>query len=164
MTRPIPPVTPRQRALLTRLQQETQTTLDLDALNVVTASQAIGELLRLPKVGDASAAADPVTTPGMYRHAGHIYKVQRARTSGHLYAQRLTPIGGERLTTDGQVVGWEFQYAPGSFRSLRAGERMTLAEAREFGIQYGVCCVCGARLKDATSVAAGIGPVCAKRV
>lgn len=103
--------------------------------------------------------------PGMYRtEAGDIFKVQRAKGSGNLYAKRLAMIGGNRLNEDDQVVHWEFQYAQGAIFSLKVEDRMTVDQAREFGIQYGVCCVCGITLKDAASVVRGIGPVCAKRV
>lgn len=90
--------------------------------------------------------------------------MQAGKESGNLYAKALTRIGGKRLTRDDATVSWEFVYAPGAIHSLTAAQRMTLAEAKAFGIQYGVCCVCGAFLKDAKSVAAGIGPVCVKRV
>jgi hypothetical protein len=100
---------------------------------------------------------------GMYRHDGEIFKVQRGRESGNLYAKRLVEIGGKRLADeDERDVHFEFQYAAGAIRMLTADERMTLDEARAFGIRFGVCCVCGASLKDADSVRNGIGPVCAK--
>lgn len=106
-----------------------------------------------------------VTEPGMYRTAdGTIYKVQAAKESGNLYAKRLDVIGGKRLVETGEKVHFDFEYAPGAVRDLRADERMTLDEAKAFGVEYGICCVCGLRLKDADSVAAGIGPVCMKRV
>lgn len=110
-------------------------------------------------------AADPVTEPGMYAHAGVIFKVQRSKASENLYAKRLVDIGGSRLSEDGEhVVHWEFQYDPGAIRTLTASDRMTVEQARSFGIRFGVCCVCGTTLVDAKSVQAGIGPVCAKRV
>jgi hypothetical protein len=109
-------------------------------------------------------SADPVTEVGMYRDGTDVYKVQKSRQSGHLYAKRLTAITGHRLTEADEVVTWEFQYAPGAFRVLTAASRMTLDEAKAFGIRYGICCVCGASLKDAESVARGIGPVCGGRV
>ena len=102
--------------------------------------------------------------PGMYRKGSAIFKVQRARESGNLYAKSLVRLGGRRLAEDGDVVRWEFQYSPGAIRGLSAEDRMTLTEAKHFGIEFGVCCVCGATLKDAASVQAGIGPVCAGRV
>ncbi len=100
---------------------------------------------------------------GIYRTAaGDIFKVQISRQSGHPYAKRLQPIGGQRLSEAGERVQWEFVYAPGAIYALQPEMQMTLAEAKAFGIQYGICCVCGAFLKDAASVERGIGPVCRK--
>lgn len=105
-----------------------------------------------------------VTEPGMYAVNGDIFRVQKSKTSDHLYAKRLTPIGGQRLTEDDHRVQWEFVYEQGAMRTLKSSDRMTDEQARAFGIRYGVCCVCGITLKDAKSVEAGIGPVCAKNV
>ena len=105
-----------------------------------------------------------VTEAGMYSLNGVIFKVQESKTSGHLYAKRLVDISGNRLNEDDRIFHWEFQYDQGAIRSLTDADRMSVEEARAFGIQYGVCCVCGITLKDAKSVANGIGPVCEKRV
>src|SRR5439155_22854116 len=95
-----------------------------------------------------------VLEPGMYRTAcGDIFKVQVSRQSGRPYAKHLRPIGWQRLTELDDVVRFEFVYAPGAIQALRPDMRMTLDDAKAFGIKYGVCCVCGAFLKDATSVA-----------
>lgn len=100
---------------------------------------------------------------GMYLlENGEVFKVQRSRQSGRLYAKNLRPVSGQRLTDDGHRVAWEFIYAPGAIWALKAEHRMTLEQAQAFGIRHGVCCICGATLKDAKSVTAGIGPVCAK--
>jgi hypothetical protein len=56
-----------------------------------------------------------------------------------------------------------FIYSAGAMRVLTPEMKMTLEEAKQFGIETGICCVCGAYLTDAKSVAEGIGPVCAKR-
>jgi hypothetical protein len=99
----------------------------------------------------------------MYRlPSGEIFKVQRSKTSGHLYAKNLRPIGGQRITETGHAVAWEFTYAQGAMRALTAQHLMSVEEAREFGIAHGVCCVCGSPLKDARSVSQGIGPICIK--
>lgn len=102
---------------------------------------------------EAPAPVSPVTEPGMYRQDGVVYRVKVARGSGNLYAMRYVPEGGER-----------FVYAPGMVRRLSATDRLTLDEAKALGHEFGQCCVCGAELSDPKSVAAGIGPVCAKRV
>jgi len=101
---------------------------------------------------------------GMYRTAaGDIFKVQLSKTTGFPYALRLAATGGNRLAEAGDVVHFEFVYAPGAVRALDPAMRMTLEDAMEFGVKTGTCCVCGIRLKDAQSVARGIGPTCAKR-
>lgn len=111
----------------------------------------------------APVAGEGVEEPGLYEADGTVYKVQRSKTSGHLYAKRLILIGGKRLTTAGEKVNLEYEYAPGAMRILKASDRMDLDTAKRFGIEYGICIVCGAFLKDADSVEAGIGPVCRKR-
>lgn len=91
---------------------------------------------------------------GVYRDkALTIYKVQRAvHGSGNLYAKRLV------IPDDGSKP--RFEYAPGAIRNLLPEWKMTLDEAREFGVLYGTCVVCGRTLTDETSISRGIGPVC----
>ena len=108
-----------------------------------------------------AAATEPAAEleDGMYRLPnGDILKVQHAvHGSGRQYAKRLVPpaeFGGKA----------EFEYAPGAIRTLTADHRMTLEDAKAFGALYGTCCVCGRTLTDEKSIAAGIGPVCGKRV
>lgn len=85
---------------------------------------------------------------GMYRRDGVIYKVQRAiHGSGHLYAKRLDE--------------GSFEFASGAVSMLRPEDKMTLEQAREYGVLYGTCCVCGRTLTNEESIEAGIGPVCA---
>lgn len=102
---------------------------------------------------------------GMYQTpAGDIFKVQVSKQSGRPYAKHLRLIGGERMVdATEERVNFEFVYAPGAILAIKPEMTMTLEAAKAFGLRYGVCCVCGAFLKDARSVAAGIGPVCAKR-
>jgi hypothetical protein len=112
---------------------------------------------------DAYAKSLGELNVGMYRVGDDIFKVQRSKTSEHLYAKKLVVIGGRRLVdADESVVNFEFEYAPGAMRSLTSADRLTLDDAKKFGLRYGFCCVCGKRLSDAVSVAAGIGPVCSK--
>lgn len=154
------PASPKQVAFIQRLVNEGRGTLPaLDGLTSHDASILIDTLLKTPKTEAASLAV------GMYRtEDGTIYKVQAAKQTGSLYAKRLVQIGGQRLTEGDDVVHFEFQYDRGAVFTLRADQRLTLEEAKAFGIRYGVCCVCGAFLKDAKSVAEGIGPVCAGRI
>lgn len=94
-----------------------------------------------------------VETPGMYRKDGIIYKVQQSQQTGKFYVKRLLDGGG---------FDYNWERDRGVVRSLRAAEMMTLAEAKEYGALYGICCVCGRLLSDENSIAAGIGPICAK--
>lgn len=89
---------------------------------------------------------------GIYRDEdGTIWKVQEARQgSGRLYAKRLDEDG-------------TFTYVPGAIHTLRADQRMTAEQAREYGALYGRCCACGRDLTDEDSIARGIGPVCARK-
>lgn len=164
------PATDKQLQLIRRLAAERQsgaTIIEIiekpSGVTKYQASKLIDALFQMPRTAPANTTT--VTEPGMYRTAdGAIYKVQKSKEGQGLYAKRLTPITGERLNEADNIVGWDFQYAPGAIKTLKASERMTLEEAKAFGVQYGICCVCGKLLKDATSVAQGIGPVCAGRV
>ena len=97
----------------------------------------------------------PVTQDGIYRLGDVIVKVQVAvNGSGNLYAKRLVVDGDHG----------SFVYEPGLIRRLSATDRMSVEEAAAFGKLYGFCIQCGRTLTDETSIAAGIGPVCAGRI
>lgn len=157
--------TPKQLAFLARLGGTVT-----PGLTRLGASKLIDALLKAQPSGTPwwdTPSAERVTDPGMYRGAdGSIYKVQRSKQDQtRLYAKRLVPINGNRMVdATEEIVRFEFQYDAGAIRSLTPAQRMSLDEAKAFGLRYGVCCVCGITLKDATSVANGIGPVCARRV
>ena len=83
---------------------------------------------------------------------GTVFKVQHAvHGSGRLYAKRLTSDG-------------VFVHAPGAIRDLATqGRKLSLEEAKSYGKLYGTCIRCGRTLTDETSIAAGIGPICAEK-
>lgn len=90
--------------------------------------------------------------PGVYRGAdGGVYRVYRASGGDHLLA--------ERLDDDGRFV-----YAGAAARFVRPEGRMGLEEAKEHGRRTGRCMMCGRLLTNKESIAAGIGPVCGRRV
>lgn len=124
-------------------------TLDKDR-----ASRAIDRLRVAPKVAAVKVAAN--IEEGMYRKDGVIFRVHRSRESGNLYAKRLNfdLFSGSKPN---------FVYAKGAISGLTAEHKMSKDEAKAFGVETGICCVCGAFLTDEKSVAEGIGPVCAKR-
>jgi hypothetical protein len=107
---------------------------------------------------EASTPAPAAIEPGMYQSPdGTVFKVQLAvHGSGRPYAKRLV------LDEASQTA--EFVYVPGGLREVKAEWRMTLDQASAFGKLYGVCCVCGRTLTDERSIAAGIGPICGRRV
>lgn len=53
---------------------------------------------------------------------------------------------------------WKFIYQSGLIYHLV--ERLSVAEAIEFGKTYGHCCVCGRLLTNYKSIELGIGPIC----
>lgn len=155
--------TPRQAAFIARLLSEKNVVgtpyagliaAPMD-LTVREASSMIDALMALPRVGGAAAGPARATAPeGMHRVAGVVYKVQKAvHGSGRLYAKRLVQSG----------ESWSFEFAPGGIALLSEATRMTLTEAREWGVLYGTCCACGRTLTDETSIANGIGPVCGSK-
>lgn len=143
----------KQAQFITRLLSEKTVSDEVRAkigdpsrLESKSASKVIDWLMRQPNV----TQDDAVTDEGMYIDGVSIYRVKRSKTSGRLYAMRL--------------VGSQFVYEAGAFRTLKASNRMTLEQAKAYGVKTGICCVCAATLTDPKSIAAGIGPVCAKRV
>lgn len=100
--------------------------------------------------------ADPVTEVGMYENADGIFRVRESRNSGRLYAMRFIPTASTKSE--------RFEFERGGIYRLSASDRMTVERARALGVEMSMCCVCGADLTDAKSVAKGIGPVCEKRV
>jgi len=103
-----------------------------------------------------TAPANPVTEVGMYENEEGIFRVRESRGSGRLYAMRFIPTA--------QTKSERFEYERGGIYRLSASDRMTVERARALGVEMSMCCVCGADLTDAKSVAKGIGPVCEKRV
>ena len=148
------PASPRQISFLNTLASERD--FDLSERNpagmtVREASEMIEFLLAMPK--PASRVAFVELELGMYRLSnGDIYRVQRSRESGRLYAKKLDWANNS------------FVFESGAMRLLTAEDRMTLEEAKAWGVETGICCVCSAFLTDPRSVEAGIGPVCAGRV
>lgn len=148
------PASAKQVAFITTLISERVFTgaVSFATLSSAEASSLISTLLNAPRKAGASAVAR-VSEVGMYRNAeGDIYKVQRSRETSNLYAKRLNVVEGG------------FEYVQGAMRLIAPSDKMTLAEAKLFGVEFGICCVCGAFLTDPVSVSAGIGPVCAGRV
>ena len=124
---------------------------DLPSFSPEDASNTITLLLARPK----AARPAVVVEVGMYRKAdGTMFRAYRGRESGRILAKRL--VAAES--------GWAFEYAGLAARFVDPSERMSLEEAKKWGAEFGTCCVCSAVLTDPSSIAAGIGPICASRV
>ena len=121
--------------------------IDLTTLTSRSASELITKLMALPKLTSGSAKS---LAQGMYHLAGEIYRLKESRETGRLYAKRLT-------------IDNKFEYAPGIVYRLTSDDKMTLEQAKAYGVETGFCCVCGAFLTDERSVSEGIGPVCARK-
>lgn len=76
-----------------------------------------------------------------------IYRVQRTKTSGRLYALRVLEGGGT-------------EYAPGMVTRLDPERKLDLEQAKAWGQRTGTCCQCYAKLTNPESIELGIGPVC----
>ena len=137
-------ITAKQLAYAGRLANERGVALatDFSTWSMNQASAEIARLLALPKAG--------ALPEGIYFRDGVVYKVQISANQ-RSYAKVLREEGG-------------FEYDPTAIKNICLADKITLEQAKAYGIQYGVCVVCGATLTDAKSVAAGIGPVCGKRI
>jgi hypothetical protein len=152
----------KQVSLITREMARRQvTSIDLTLIDIATltrkqASGLIDVLLAAPFKPREVSTEVPLEI-GMYRKAdGTMYRAYAGREhSDRILAKRLIPTGADT---------WGFEYAGLASRFVVAAERMTLAEAKAWGAQFGTCCVCSALLTDPSSVQAGIGPICSSRI
>lgn len=100
--------------------------------------------------------------PGVYRGSvtgegspSKLYRVYPARATDR-------PLLAKEIIHEAELI--RFEYVGAARRFVDPSGRLTLEEAKEFGHQYGICVMCGARLTDPESVAAGIGPICAGKI
>ena len=110
-----------------------------------TATVLIDALMALPRVEKAPAPS------GLHVLDGEVYRVVVSRGSGRPYALLLVEAPGA------------FEYAPGAERHPSEDTLMTLEEARDYGVRYGVCAACGRTLTNPESIEYGIGPICRTR-
>jgi hypothetical protein len=118
------------------------------------------------ELADLKEGKVAVTEPGIYSRDGVVYKVQLTKDKQRLYAKALvalTDYQGDRLNENDERVRWTWEYANGTVYALDASDRMTEADARDFGLRFGICANCGKRLTVADSVEKGIGPVCIQK-
>lgn len=136
-----------ERVFDTDKRDEALAKIRLGDMDKSTASYFIDLLLRAPKIRAAAPRVE-LEEGGMYMYEGTVYHIRRSN-AGHLYAVKL--------------VGRSFQFVRGMMNVLTPEHQLTLEQAKAYGVQYGVCCVCGRTLTNEVSVAEGIGPICAGR-
>jgi hypothetical protein len=102
-----------------------------------------------PKVSRLARKAPAAElTEGTYKNEDQVIRVTRSR-EGRLYG---------KVWAEGS-----FEYRPGLLRGLTSDMLMTLDEAKAFGVQFGVCCMCARTLTNPESIDKGIGPICEGR-
>lgn len=139
--------TPAQRAYIASLIAKAGSTLSLPAEATISEASDLISTLK----AQAASAVPQLVAEGIYRRSADsaMFRVQTSE-QGRRYAKLLLPEGG-------------WGYERGAIYTLKADERLTLAELEAWGISTGVCAICGRLLSTAESVARGIGPVCASR-
>lgn len=137
-------------------------------------SATIDELKTLPKkavvlaapASPASAPAAPAAplTEGIYvvPADGSILKLKKSK-AGNLYCLAMQDISGKRLTVEGEIVKWDWAYAPGLIKHVEPAWKMTAEIGEALSIKTGNCLWCGHSIWAADTVKKGIGPVCAKK-
>ncbi|MDB4897217.1 MAG: hypothetical protein JWN15_3479 [Firmicutes bacterium] len=109
----------------------------------------------LPKepVKGATKAITKAVGDGFYCHDGVYYKAQYGTTTHNLYCKKW----------DAEYKEWEYAgKAPLAF--LTEDDRLTQAQASEFGALYGQCFKCSKKLTDEFSIAHGYGKICAGKM
>jgi hypothetical protein len=141
--------TDSQRAYLGSLIAKSGSSIVLSATLSISEASALIEQLKATAV--TTATSTELVPEGIYRRSsdGLMFRVQTSET-GRRYAKTLLETGG-------------WGYERGAVFTLKASERLTLDQVKSWGLDTGVCAVCGRLLSTADSVAAGIGPVCARR-
>lgn len=134
-----------------------------EPVSAKSAGEAITWLLTL-----ARKPVETTTTvdleSGIYLHDGQVFKVYTNQARTRMLAKLLVlPEGwvdlsrNEREASDSQPQ-WIYQGVASRF--VKADEKMTLEQAKEFGAIYGVCSNCGRLLTNEDSIEAGLGPIC----
>ena len=119
--------------------------------------KVIDQLVNAPHKATPAPTKDEVKSiAGLYELEGNIYRMKKARSGNHFYAELLT-----------DAESGAFEYASGMARKVPAqGRKLSLEEAEALSGLMGCCCMCSRTLTatvDGVGPAARyIGPICAK--
>jgi len=114
----------------------------------INANQAKGILNCLLAERRRNQRSTEPAPEGIHLFQNEVYKVQANKAGTATYAKKR--------------VGSRWEYV-GQVASLSPATLLTLAQAKAIGHETGHCVMCGRELTVPESVAAGIGPVCAKK-
>lgn len=162
-TAPAPLMSEKQesflRTLLARKQPEADADAIINGINGLSAQGgqprgAASTMIDILKARPDAKAKDAVKLEdGIYQIDGQVRKVYH---TVHGRNEQVAKVWDENSRS--------FEYVgKRGLRGLTPAHKMTLAQAKEFGAIYGICCNCSATLTDERSIEEGIGPVCAKR-
>lgn len=124
---------------------------------IVNATESAPEDPAWAEVGAKYAAAQ---RPAQARQEGTLAEEGVYRKGGKIY--RVVTKGGRRFAE--VMVGHAYVYARGMVYRLGPADRLTLEQAKAWGLQEVRCIRCGTALEREDSRAAGIGPVCATKI
>jgi hypothetical protein len=119
--------------------------VDMAAIEALFATAKASGLKRLAFIADGLRISP---APETGRNAGAYYVKSDDAYQGKIVGGRFIASGEADATTLPRLA--EIAADPAGM-------------ARLYGKRTGICCCCGKELTDADSIAAGIGPVCAKR-
>jgi uncharacterized CHY-type Zn-finger protein len=101
---------------------------------------------------------------GFYQKNGSVFKVQMNLAGTRRYAKVLEVVEGVDTLTGEDSARGQWVIARGAVYQLSTEHKLSKEQAAEFGKLYGVCCICGRRLTNEESIAAGIGPICSGKM
>lgn len=144
-----PMATEKQMAWLSGLLVERihgEGDVDVATLAKTEATAMIGRIKDAPRKPVAAPTKDDIKTiAGLYELNGNIYRMKKARSGNHFYAERCTD----------KETG-AFEYAEGMARKVPAqGRKLTLEECEALSALMGSCCMCSRTL---TATVNGVGP------
>ncbi|HEY6020994.1 MAG TPA: DUF6011 domain-containing protein [Candidatus Paceibacterota bacterium] len=159
-------ITPKQRDFIATLVRDRDVDIDYD-IDGLTAKQA-SALIDMLKKAPYRAAKNPgqryagnsavkpssnlhAVDAGIYVVDDTVYKVQVSKSTGRPYALRLV------INAYGSA---DFVFESGLIKLIRPEHRISIEDAAEFGVRFGVCCQCGRTLTNPESIERGIGPIC----
>jgi hypothetical protein len=138
------------------------------ATPVTYTERAVGGNKQAAGLYPVKPAAPVAVKFGVYSKDGEVYLVTPSKSNpDRVYAKKLVE-SAPRLTEDGEVVDFEWEFAPGIVWKLTEADRMSIEDASKLSIKYGKCLKCRKTLKAASTMKTieetgiALGPVCRK--